>query len=150
MWAGARAGVVAGNDQSHRQFQCASFALLLGVSKHVSALHEWNLGFFQLSCYSHCFSNKLRGLIFLVLEHRPGVPNKWLKLLTPQGRSIFLSPSHLPTRCPQPHTYNWLCCPLPSRELKHRSGFQTRYPGCLVPSPAPQVNEPAMLPDNPH
>ena len=98
MWAGACAGVVAGNDQSHRQFQCASFALLLGVGKHVSALHEWNLGFFQLSCYSHCFSNQLRGLIFLVLDHRPGVPNKWFKLLTPQGRSLLipLSPFNTP------------------------------------------------------
>ena len=70
--------------QSPGQFQPASSALLLGVSRHMSIPHELNLGFLQPSCYSHCFSNQLRGLLFLVPDPRATVPNMWSNCSCPR------------------------------------------------------------------
>lgn len=59
-----------------------SWAVLIGFLHLVSSrkevygcpLHEWNLGFLQLSYKSHWFSNHIRGLVFLVSDPRAGVP----------------------------------------------------------------------------
>ena len=59
-------------------FQSASSALFLGVSKHVCSLFMSSvLVSYSLPVKSHCFSNKLRELILLVLDPRSVVPNMW-------------------------------------------------------------------------
>lgn len=76
-----------------------SFLCLIPVSKCVYDLHEHRLGFLQLSCKTHWFSNQLRRLILLVPDPRAGESNMLLKLLTPQGWSQNLCNSH-PRLCP--------------------------------------------------
>lgn len=62
--------------------------LVAALSKHVPALHKSHLGFLLLLCQSHWFSNQLRRLDFLVLDHRARVPHLWFKLLTPLVESV--------------------------------------------------------------
>ena len=64
--------------------------LVSGVIKCVHTFHEWNLGFLQLCCQSHWFSNQLRGLGLPVLDPRAGVHNIWFTPLTLQGGSLSL------------------------------------------------------------
>lgn len=56
----------------------------------ICVIQEQSLGFLQYSGKSHWFSNKLRGLIFLISDPKAGVPAKWLYLLDPQARSLRL------------------------------------------------------------
>lgn len=62
--------------------------LVSGLSKRVPARHKSCLGFLLLLCQSHWFSNQLRRLDFLVLDHKAGVPHLWFKLLTPLVESV--------------------------------------------------------------
>ena len=67
-------------SQSAGLFQSASSTLLLGVSKHMCTVHEWNLVPYS-PLLSHCFSNPQSELIFPVLDARAVVSNIWFKKL---------------------------------------------------------------------
>ena len=81
--AGACAGMAMGNWPEPWVVSICFLHLVFWVSKH-----EWSLGFLQPSSKSCWFSNQLRGLVFLMLGLRAGVPNMYVEPLTPQGGSL--------------------------------------------------------------
>lgn len=64
-------------------FQSADSVLGLQASKSVCMFFKSSLSFLQPSSKADWFSNKPRGLNFLVPDPRAGVPNVELKSLTP-------------------------------------------------------------------
>ena len=59
-------------------------------SEQACALHKRSFGFLEPSCKPHWISSQPRGVTFLVLDVRDGVPNMQLEPLAPQRGSLNL------------------------------------------------------------